>query len=339
MKAKLIFFLLFCSTLVAFAQRENPITVATEARSDLMYTAIDKHTMKDETGFKGYILNMIIKGEISPKFSYMYRQRLNSVNRDLSFFDSVDMMFLNAHLTPNLKFTVGKGPVFVGGWELDLAPIDCFFLSSFNYHYSPYQWGISTEYSFGRDNLSLQFCQSPFQASYVLSSGESANLFAYSLKWQGRHGFYEPNWSVNMMEYAPGMFINYLSLGNRFHIASNLQLEADYMNRAAKGHSFFAQDFTLVGKMNYQPIEKLNLYLKGTYDLNKSNSVADKIVVDGTDIVRVGGGIEYYPLRNKNIRVHGIYSYSFGKNPQPHAYVRDNLSMLNIGVTWRVKVL
>lgn len=338
-RAYLVLLLLLCSTTVAFAQRENPISVSTEARSDLMYTSLGKDIVKGESGFKGYIFNLILKGEISPRFSYMYRQRLNSLNRDLSFFDSVDMMFLNYHMTPNLSLTAGKGPVFVGGWELDLAPIDCFFLSSFNYHYSPYQWGVSMAYAFPKDILSVQLCQSPFQATYVQHSGQPANLFAYSLKWYGRHGFYEPNWSVNMMEYAPGNFINYISLGNKFHIARNLQLELDYMNRAAKGHQFFAQDFTLVGKVNYQPIEKLNLYAKGTYDLNKTESDADLIVVKGTDIVRVGGGIEYYPLRNKNVRLHGIYSYSFGRNPQPQAFVRDNLSMLNIGVTWRVKVL
>lgn len=342
MRRVLFITLILLGTLLVDAQNHRFINISMESRNDYLYTTLDRERQNAETGFKGYILNMIIRGEISSNFSYMYRQRLNAINRNTSFFDSIDMLFLNYHATDQVKLSVGKAPVFIGGWELDLAPIDCFFLSSFNYQYSPYQWGVSVEYSFpgSGDALAFQFSQSPFQADYVALTQFPANMYAYSLKWQGRHGFFEPNWSVNMLEYAPGKFINYISLGNRFHISDQVQLEVDYMNRAIGSNQRFVGDnFTLVGKLKYQPIEQLNIYAKGTYDLNRSENDADMMVVRGTDLVRVGGGIEYYPLRDRSVRLHGHYSYSFGTNPLENAYVRDKLSMLNVGVSWRVNVM
>lgn len=322
------------------AQDRRPISISMETRADVAYTALEGKTSKGETGIGGYILNLIIKGELSPNFSYAYRQRFNKWNQSASYFDSVDWIFLNYHANDRFTLTAGKMPVGVAGWELDLAPIDCFFLSSFNYHYNPYQWGGSITYNFGNgtDNLMAQVVESPFQQAYIARSGAAANMFGYSLKWMGRHGLWEPNWSINFMEYAPRKMINYISLGNRFYFGDKVKFELDYMNRASSGKHFFGKNFTLVGNLIYQPIEQLELYGKGTWDLNKSDSASDYVVTDGTDIKRVGAGIHYYPLKDRSIRLHGNYSYSFGTNTQADPYVRNQLSMLNMGVTWRIKI-
>lgn len=331
--------LLFVALSVS-AQERKPINISMETRADLAYTALEGKTSKGETGFGGYILNLIVKGKLSPNFSYAYRQRLNKWNQNASYFDSVDWVFLNYIPSERLTFTIGKTPVGVAGWELDLAPIDCFFLSSYNYHYNPYQWGGSITYNFknGHDNLMLQVVESPFQREYIARSGELANMLGYSLKWGGRHGIWEPNWSLNLMEYAPGKMINYISLGNRFYFGDKVKLEVDYMNRANESKQFFGKNFTLVGNLIYQPIEQLELYGKGTWDLNKTDSPADYVVTAGTDIKRVGAGIHYYPLKDRSVRIHGNYSYSFGTNTQAAPYVRNQLSMLNMGITWRVKI-
>ncbi|MBR8703750.1 hypothetical protein IX332_000930 [Porphyromonas levii] len=340
MKKKFLALALLFVTLGASAQDGKKLNIALETRADLAYTAVEGKTSKGESGFGGYIQNIIIKGELSPSFSYAYRQRLNKWNKDASYFDSVDWVFLNYHAGERFTFTVGKTPVGVAGWELDLAPIDCFFLSSYNYHYNPYQWGGSVTYNFanGSDNLMLQMVESPFQREYIARSGELAKMFGYSLKWGGRHGLWEPNWSVNFLEYAPGKMINYISLGNRFYFGDKVKLELDYMNRASGSKQFLGQNFTLVGNLIYQPIKELELYAKGTWDLNKTDSPADYVVTAGTDIKRVGGGIHYYPLKDNRVRLHANYSYSFGTNTQTNPYVRDQLSMLNMGITWRVKI-
>lgn len=337
---KLLALAVLLVTLTTSAQESKNINIAMEARTDIGYTSLEGKTSKGETGIGGYILNLIIKGDLSPNFSYAYRQRLNKWNHNASYFDSVDWVFLNYIASERWTFTIGKTPVGVAGWELDLAPIDCFFLSSFNYHYNPYQWGGSVTYYFDNssDNLMFQIVESPFQREYIARSGEAANMFGYSLKWGGRHGIWEPNWSINLFEYAPGKMINYVSLGNRFYFGDKVKLEVDYMNRASSGKQFFGRDFTLVGQLTYQPIEQLELYGKGTWDLNKTDTSADYVVTSGTNIKRVGLGIHYYPLKNRNVRIHGNYSYSFGTNTQADPYVRNQLSMVNIGFTSRLKI-
>ena len=146
-------------------------------------------------------------------------------------------------------------------------------------------------------------------------------MYAYNLEWTGRHGSYEPMWSANLLEYAPGKFINYLSLGNRFHVSDNVQVELDFMNRAAS------------------PSEKFNIFAKASYEVNKSGTAADVAVMNGTELKRISGGVEFFPLKDKNVRIHGNYGYAFGKNGNPNGTVHDKESNVNIGVTWRAKVL
>ena len=229
----------------------------------------------------------------------------------------------------------------VAGYELLPAPIDCYFLSEFCYNFPCYQWGLVGEFTTnsGNDVFSAQICQSPYQKVYENKVGKAAEMYAYNVAWNGRHGFWEPFWSVNMSEYAPHKFINYISLGNKFHLADNLQLELDYWNRAASGQGFIGKDCSVIGQLSYQPTEKLNVFAKASYEVNHAGTDADVAVVDGTELTRVGGGVEYYPLKEKNVRIHGYYSYSFGKNANPAGVVQDKMSELNIGVTWRGKVL
>lgn len=56
--------------------------------------------------------------------------------------------------------------------------------------------------------------------------------------WNGSHGFFDAIYSVNMMEYLPGRFINYISLGNKFTF-DKVALELDVMNRASSHQTFF----------------------------------------------------------------------------------------------------
>ncbi|GAB6982369.1 porin [Prevotella dentasini] len=318
----------------AKAQEKLPVDLKVEARGDYQRTSIDGEDIKDECGFKGNIVDVVLKGELSPKFSYAYRQRLNGINKDYKFFDATDWLFLKYKATDQLAVSAGKYVVLVAGWELDPAPIDCYYLSEFCYNFACYQWGVSAEYQTksGNDAFTLQACQSPF-------SKQHPDTYAYNLMWHGRHGFYEPLWSVNAIEYEKGKFFSYISLGNRFHIGEKVQVDFDFMNRAAKGQTFFGRDCTISGQISYRPTQKFHLFTKMSYDVNNTGSAADKAVQDGTEITRVGAGFEYFPLKDNRVRIHGNYSYSFGKNSNPNGVVQDKLSALNVGVTWRVKVL
>ena len=364
MKLKIYLLLLTFYGMGLYAQESQHVNLSVEARADYQRESIDGVKNNDKTGFKGNIFNLIINGNLSPKFSFKYRQRLNGINKEYTFFDATDWIFLTYLATENRTHSGGKWAVLCGPWEFDPAPIDCFQLFEFCYNFPCYEWGLWLGYQTTnkKDQFFLQMVESPFRKVYKRNSGASSEMYAYNLIWYGSHGILHTDWSVNLMEYAPGKFINYLSFGNRFDVADNLQIGVDYMNRATKGQTFLFKDCSMTARVDYQPTPQVNLWAKASYDVNhagvdtnpetstpltepnqktaeQSKPRADLVLYEGTEITRVGAGLEYYPLKNKRVRLHANYSYCFGKNTNPTGYLQDKHSILDLGVTWRVNVI
>jgi hypothetical protein len=337
----LCLWLLLGLTTQAQAQEQKPISVSLEARADYQRDYVDGKSIKEHTGFKGNIINLLVKGDLGERFSYMYRQRLSGINKDHSFFDATDWLYLSYHLNPQFSLAAGKWAVMTGGWEFDPAPIDVFQVYEFAYHFPCYEWGVWGTYETRskHDHLILQIIESPFQRGYNRQADEKGEMYAYNLVWSGHHGPFHPLCSANMMEYEPGKFINYLCIGSRIDIGQKLKLQMDYMNRAAAHQSFFFADCSLSGMVEYTPSDKVRLWGKASYDVNHTHNEADVALKQGTEITRLGAGIEYMPLGDRHIRLHAHYSYSFGSNTTPDPFLHDRQSIANVGVTWRMKVL
>ena len=307
------------------APHDKKVALSLEARGDYQRIYIGSQSDKAGSGFKGNIANVILSGTLSPKFSYLYRQRLSSVNLDRTFFESIDFLYLQYNPTEQLSVKLGKWIVFVGGWEFEPAPIDVFQLGEFCYQMPAYQWGATVSYTLpnGQDNLHAQVIQSPYRKTYEAMSGQPADMYAYNLIWTAHHDWFVPMWSVNFMEYAPGRFMNYVSLGHRAPLDG-------------EGKKAFA-DYSIYGQLAFHPTVQTKLYLKGSYDQNLSGSAADYGVTDGTQIACLGGGVEYSPI--PEVRLHAHANYAFGTNTNPMAVLQDQRTQINVGVTWRMKVL
>ena len=329
------------AAMAAGAQENKAIDVRLEARGDFHNDYLDGVRQKDRSGFKGELLDVFVQGELSPKFAYKYRQRLSGINKDKTFFDATDWLYLDYRPTENLTIKAGKWVVLTGGWEFDPAPIDCYDLFEFCYGFPCYQWGASVDYTTKdkKNTFYVQVCNSPFETAYRNASQKQADMYAYNLMWYGHYGIWHTAWSVNMMETSPGKFINYIGLGNRFKIGNKLQADFDFMNRASSGQRFFFADCTLAARVEYKPLPQLNVFGKVTYDVNQSGTDTDTALHNGTEITRVGGGAEYFPLKNNKVRLHAVYTYSFGKNTNPDGVAKDKQSLFDIGVTWRMRVI
>lgn len=321
------------TTLCAMAQDEPVVRVDLEARGDYQRDYVDGKAVRDSSGFKGQFLNLRVKGRITPHWAYDFRHRLNQTNFDSNFFDATDWLFID--YSPNERWTLsgGKQVVAIGGWEYDRAPIDLYFCSEFWNQVPCYAWGASVTHKCGSDALTFQFCQSPFQGYY-----KGADLYAYNLVWTGQHGVWSPLWSANMVEWAQGRFINYIALGNAFDLGPKLRVEFDLMNRAAGRQRFLLSDWSVMGEMACRPCRAVNVFAHASYDHNSSGTDADLLVRDGTAITRVGAGVEFYPVRKFDIRLHAYYCYSWGTNTNPEAIMRDRQHLAAVGVTWKVKV-
>lgn len=77
-----------------------------------------------------------------------------------------------------------------------------------------------------------------FNSAKVLSVLTADDMYAYNLMWIGAHGWFNTIYSVNMIEYQPDKFINYIALGHRLEFGKTA-LELDFMNRAADHQTYF----------------------------------------------------------------------------------------------------
>lgn len=322
---------LFCGSM-AVAQENTKVNLRLEARGDYQYENIAGQTVDGNTGFRGKQLNLRLNGNITEAWSYTYRQRMGKPNVDASYFEAVDHMNLT-YTTGAWAFTGGKQTVAVGGYEYDRAPIDFYFGSEYWYNMDCYQWGVSAKYSLGTessDALTLQVVQSPFRSV-------NPKMMSYNLMWTGSYGWIDILHSVNVAEYLPGKFVNFFALGHQFHMG-DVTLQLDWMNRADLARFAF-DDFSVMADLSWAATDRLNVFGKATYDMNKDN-VADYCVLPGTELTRVGAGVEYFPLKeSRDIRLHGGYSYAWGKNGNPGGTVGNDQSFVSVGVTWKMSIL
>lgn len=304
------------------------------ARIDWQNTSTDGHNIRSNSGFEGKYLMVRLDGRIIEGLTYSWRQRFNKQIFDSSFFDATDWLYLN-YAVAGWNFQAGKEVVAIGGWEYDRHPADLFATSVFWNNVPCYQLGVSAGYDItNSDRLTVQVTQSPFFTT------SDRDMYGYSLLWNGTHGIYSSIWSANLFEYARGKYISYLSLGNRFSYG-NVTLEVDFMNRAASGQTFFFKDCSVISELSWRPGSRWRLHGKFSYDVNRTDKMADLCVLPGTEMKMAGGGVEFYPLAKErtSLRLHAGCYYSWGENANTADIWQNKTLFATVGLTWDMNIL
>ena len=304
-----------------------------DTRADFTY----ENYLNNDTsahGFQGKYLRFRIDGTITDKFSYHLRQRINTPNIGFAntFFQGTDWAYLNWNLTDQLYLSAGKQVVAIGGWEYDTDPVDIYYGTDFWNHVCCYEMGLSLNFQdkAKRHLFIAQMTNSPF----ISSSMES--IYSYNLMWYGDLGIFKTAYSVNMIEYRPGQFINYISLGNKIKTGI-LEMYIDLQNRASfEQEHFFGQDFTALIGAGVDVGDKWILFAKAGYDFNKAQAHTtpdpyDQYVAPGRKVDFESLGFEYYPMGDRNLRVHLCGSHTNVDG--------DNNFQVNLGLTWKVDLL
>ena len=90
-------------------------------------------------------------------------------------------------------------------------------------------------------------------------------------------------------------------------------------------------DLTVSARLNYT-VGKCILFAKGGYDTNAASNIDpdgnpyDLIVTPGTSYLWGSAGVEYFPLKNQNVRIHALL---WGDN-------RTNAVTITTGITFRL---
>ena len=341
-------------------EKNNEIfRIGVEGRLDYLNQAVAGNHDVAGSGFKVRYFNFRMDGQISPKFSYSWRQRFNRANSISEFAQNTDWFTLTYKPTSNWAISAGKQVLMIGGWEYDRAPIELYFCSEFWNNVNCYQLGASVAYTTndGNDTILFQASQSPYD-----TTSSSVDYYAYNLYWSGSHGCYTALYSLNFMQYAPGKYDKYIALGNQFKFG-DATIQLDLMNRGTSLRDLCFDNFSIMGEFAYLIADRVNVFAKATYDKIGSSAVAASGLIPGTELTRVGGGVEYYPMGhkgNRDVRLHAAYSYTLGVNTNfeessacdCHKYdengavikefkgtAQNKLGYLTIGLTWKIDVM
>lgn len=314
---------------------ETALNVSFDTRIDFQNVWYDGTTDDAASGFKGKYFMLRVDGSVMDGFvDYSWRQRLNRRKENTSAFDDTDWVWVRVN-HKGWHISGGKEVVLVGSWEYDKNPVDVYTFSLFWDNLPCFEFGATVARDLGpNDNLAFQVTQSPWHTP------EHNNMYAYNLLWTGHHGPYSALWSVNMMEYAPDRYINYIAFGNKLSFG-RVWVTVDLINRAASHQVFLFRDFSLLSELSWRATDRWRFHMKYTFDNNHSGTGADLTVTDGTHLNMLGIGAEFNVLRRSthNLRVHANAIYAWGRNSNPLDALQRRTAIADIGFRWRVDLL
>ena len=347
--------------------RHHFTTLSFEARAELEYMGtyqwentndpityhLDKTGWNSNYGFHGQYFNFLIGGDIGNHISYFFRQRIIPKAGSVSFFDNTDFLYIQYRFNDHWAIRMGKEALYVGGFEYDAAPIDVFYYTHFWGTIHCFQLGVSVSYTDKekKNKIAFQFANSPYIYYEGTGSEWKKGLFSYNLYWNGNYGPFTALYSINLMEYERGSFVNYIALGNKLSF-DKWSIYIDYQNRAASFKHFF-RDFTVVGRLDWHVSPSVNLFAKGGYDQNFAEDFytekpMDVMIPAGHNYHFYGLGIEFRPATYRDLRIHAFVANSVLYRPEilPNETVSYRIPdeghgtlQVNVGATWKVNFL
>jgi hypothetical protein len=93
-----------------------------------------------------------------------------------------------------------------------------------------------------------------------------------------------------------------------------------------------------MGELSWKPLDRLNVFIRATYDCNRAVT-GDFCVLPGTELLRAGAGLEFYPIKNyKNLRLHLNCCYTDGEASST-TVLRPEQTIADAGLTWYMNML
>lgn len=306
-------------------------------------------------GFHGDYFNFLLGGDIGEHISYFIRQRIIPHAGTVNFFDNTDFLYIQYKFNKQWSLRLGKEALYVGGFEYDAPPIDVYYYTHYWGEFACFHIGASAAYTdkSGKNKIVFQFANSPY-VKFGNNTWKSG-LFSYNLYWAGNFGPFSTLYSVNLMEYQRGKFINYIALGNKLSFPK-WSIYVDYINRAAGFQDFF-QDFSLVSRLDWHASPSVNLFAKGGYEQNFTDyyytpnsgvqpaygnaaEPVDMMMPANRNYWFYGLGVEFRPRVYPDLRVHAYVANAVMHRPvsaiPEDTDVKNSTLTANVGVSWRL---
>ena len=284
---------------------------------------------EEGTAFRMDQLRLEMKGNITDRIYYRYRQRLNRSNNPQTLDNlptSIDYAAVGFHITDRFSVFAGKQCTAFGGFEFDLNPIEVYQYCDLIEYMSNFLTGVDFAYRpVPEHEFRFQVVDSrngSFKDLYgeVPADIERAKSpLGYTLNWNGNlfDNKLRTRWSASIFHEAKKKNWYYYALGtevalNRFGGFFDFLYSSEELDRtgiismitANDGYdtrALYTRYLSCILHLNYRFLSKWNVFAKGMYDtasVHKVNGQLEK----GKYRTSWGyiAGIEYYPME-KNL--------------------------------------
>ncbi len=321
----------------------------------------------EQSTFRMDYLRLQITGNITERIFYKWMQHLNKSNTPHSLDNmpaSINCLGVGFHITPALSLFAGKQYADFGGFEYDADPAEVYSFSDFGNNITCFLMGVhlawwvtpSQEIRFQiTDARSNKDDKTQLPANYKTAK----TPLGYTVNWNGNfldntlstrcsfslfHESQKQNiyfWALagtwqhgNFNMYIDGLFS--IEEIDKLGILSEISGQAEQPYRATH-----CQYFSLISRLNYRILSKLNIFAKGTYETASART--------GTNLPESGkyrtsygyqGGIEYFPMK-ENLRFFLVYrgkQTDYTRLSAPFHLSNEHPQHLSLGLTYKIPI-
>lgn len=322
-----------------------------------------------------------ITDKISYRFRYVADRNEADKNGVDGFLNTTDFMFLTYKFNEHHSVTAGKLAQGWGSYEFDANPLNIYqycdflqfgsadlFITGIQYAYKPNQnheflFQVTNAFSNSYDKTFTRF-NADEEGKRVTDYEEGSNApFAYIVGWNGNmfDGMLTTRWGGGMLTSSSDSKSWFLGMGqrlnlDRFHFTLDYLHESDDLDRLriasndamevldANNMGYFrdTQYNTVIGKIEYSPIDKLNIWAQGTYEtasVKDCKEFGDKFE-DYRKSYGYSAGVEYMPFADQDLKLFGAY---MGRRQEFSdesglSFKNNNMNRIEVGFMYHLNV-
>lgn len=320
-------------------------------------------------GFKFDHIIVDVGGQVTPKISYRYLQRLNKVSPIFTkenLPSTIDYAYLKYALNNLFSITAGKQALSVGGFEYNKYPVDVYDYSGISNYITCYLTGMQVaftpvqnqEFSFQIVNNRMGTWREAIGTPQIGSQLETPTLpLYYSLGWNSNYldNALQLRYAANITSPAKGKTLVMVSGGQMWQSGPfNIYIDAffqhseiDYLG-GIRNLTISPQNvvenvnyFSLLGEANYRIQPQWNILLKCFY--NNFSTYKSSIFLDKGNCLtswNYQGGIEFYPMKDDNLHLFLIATFKNYLEPAVAQVIApDDSFRISAGFIYRIPVL
>ena len=341
-------------------------------RSSLHANFPNLATGKDETAIRFDYIVLDIHGEITPKLSYKYLQRLNKGSKvaELDNLSSgIDYLWIKYQFDDRFSVQAGRHALFFGGFEYEEYPVNVYdyagiinniscYLNGLSFFYAPsptqqigFQLmnnrpGSMTE-AFGVPSEGIEAPSVPLYYSFAWNSSYADNRL--KMRYAATAGeLAKDKWAFFVsggLQYTTSKVAAYVDLAyqrseiDHLGVVRRMSLAEDGALWGGMGRN--VEYLTATANLNYRFCPKWNFHLKGYYDRGSVYKSTEQFA-EGNYLSSWGydASMEFYPMADQNLHIYlNVAGKNYRESRLANTFTPRDMLRVSLGFVYRLPVL